>query len=435
MYPLKPLKVFALSALQDDPRCMARMERMLDAVEPADDEIVWITEDNMPDVVEELLRLWPPDETPEGTPVTYTRPFVFTKAYTGDGVPEGVEKLLQWPGDSREGIAQAIRGYFEPIHNYHPFAADQEENRVCWPTWDFGTMMGCPHGCHYCGYGRAGKFFTIGLNLEEFMDTVVPRTIRKHPWQKCFRMIGWSADMIAFEPEYGCFDLYTRKLAEFDRYGYFHAASPNVDWIADLPRRDRLIGIFSVTCEAVGRDIEPGTGHAFDRFDAGRKCIEFGVPVRYKFKPTIPVRNWREEYARAVEYALEVSRPESMGFCVIMWMPLERLESIIDLELLDPEFVQAAREAQEEMRDNVCGPFPHHVRKEIYRHFIREARRWDDDVRLFLSTESREMWDELKGELGQDPRSFVCGCSSVALPGPRISLSEGCPHSTYSPLT
>jgi hypothetical protein len=156
--------------------------------------------------------------------------------------------------------------------------------------------------------------------------------------------------------------------------------------------------------------------------------------VRYKFKPMIPVRHWREEYARAIEYALQVSRPESVGFCVVMWMSLEALGSLLDLDLLDPDYVAAAREAGPAMAGNVTGPFPHQVRKEIYQHLINEVRKRDRDVLLYLSTESREMWDELKSSLGQSPSFFFCGCSSVAVPGGKLRLSAGCPHSTYWPL-
>lgn len=434
MYPLKPLKVYAHTMVRDDPRCIRRMERMLGAMEPADSEVVWVDDGNMADVAKELETLWPPPQAPEGTPLEYTRPVVFTNVFTGEELPSIEEKMRSFPEGTPGTHVQSIMGYFNNIQPYHPFEKDQAENRVCWPTWDFATMLGCPHGCRYCGTGTGGRFFTVALNIEQFMDEVVPRTAAKFPWQKCFRMIGWGADMIAFEPEYGVFDLYTKKLAELDLYGYFHAASSNVEWIADLERKDRLIGIFSVTCEAVARDIEPGTGHAFDRFDAGAKLEAMGVPFRYKFKPMIPVRNWREEYARAIEYAMSVSHPESVGFCVIMWMSLETLAAKIDLELLDPEFVQAARDAAAEMEGNVCAPFPHHVRKEIYRHLISEVRRWSKDTKLFLSTESREMWDELAEEMGQDPRYFLCGCSPVAPPGGKLTLSKGCPHSTYKPL-
>jgi len=435
MYPLQPAKLVAWYELKADPRCMARLERMLDALGRAPEEVVWATPQNLAEVSQELAAAYPPAVVPAGVPETFMRPLVFTTGWLEDELPDDEETLLTWPEDTDKGIAKQIMGHVAPIGEYHPYQRDQEQNRVCWPTYDFCTMTGCPHGCHYCGYGKGGKFMTLALNVEDYMDVVVPRSIAMRPWQKCFRLIGWSADQITVEPEYGAFDLFTKKLAEYDRYGYFHSAGPNVEWIADLERKDRLIAIFSVTGERVAQAFEPGTGdHAFARFDAGRKLNAMGVPVRYKFKPMIPIAGWREDYAEAIEYMMRVSEPESVGFCVIMWMSLEALGQKLDLKLLDPAYVQAAREAAAELEGNVCAPFPHHVRKEIYQHLIREVRKYDREVPLYISTESREMWTDLAGELGQNPNAFFCGCSSVALPGRKLSLSEGCPHSTFTAL-
>jgi DNA repair photolyase len=435
MYPLQPLKLVAWHELKNDPRCMARLERMLDALGRSGDEVVWADPQNLAEVSQELATAFPPAAVPAGVPETFMRPLVFTTGWLEDELPDDDEALLTWPEDTDKGIGKQIMGHVAPIGEYHPYAKDQAENRVCWPTYDFCTMTGCPHGCHYCGHGKGGKFMTLSLNLEDYMDVVVPRSIAMRPWQKCFRLIGWSADQITVEPEYGAFDLFTKKLAEHDRYGYFHSAGPNVDWVADLERKDRLIAIFSVTGERVAQAFEPGTGdHAHARFDAGRKLNAMGVPVRYKFKPMIPIEGWRDDYARAIEYMMRVSEPESVGFCVIMWMSLEALGQRLDLSLLDPEYVQAAREAAEQMEGSVCAPFPHEVRKEIYQFLSREVRKYDSEVPLYISTESREMWTELAEELGQNPNAFFCGCSSVALPGRKLSLSEGCPHSTFSPL-
>jgi len=433
MYPLTPIKVYALDCIKDDPRCAARMERMLKAIEIDMSDVVYITEENLPEVVDELRHLWNPESVPEGKVKSYTRPLVFTTMELSGNRPDLKPLLQRCPEGTPLGYLNDIFGYITPIINWHPHELDQKINMVCWPTYNFGTMKGCPHGCHYCDAGKSGKYITIALNLEDYMEQVVVPAIEKYQWNKCFRMIGWNADLIPFEPEYGLFDLFTRTLAQYDRYGHFHTASANVEWMAELPHRDRLLGVWSTTCEAVARDIEQGAGSAIDRIEAGRKCQEMGIPARYKFKPMIPIRNWREEYSHIIKQTFERSSPESIGFCVIMWMDIDTLLNKIDVDLLDPEYVEAARRESERLKDVRTGPFPHSVRAEIYRFLINEVRRWDKDVLLYVSTESREMWDELSGELGQDPLTYVCACSSVAVPGSRLALSSELRYSTYHP--
>ena len=433
MYPLTPLKVYALDRVRDDAAYVTRMERMLSALENPP-EVTWITEKTLPDAMAELQELWPPSEVPPGQTRSFMRPLVFTCMDLSYHRPDLKPLLDRCPeGTSRSALGRVL-GHMTTAVDQHPHQRDWRENCVCWPTYNFGTMNGCPHGCLYCGEGRAGKFLAIALNLEEHMEKVVGPVIEAYPWNRVFRMILGGADLITFEPEYGLFDLFTRKLAEYDgRYGHFHTTSSNVEWIADLPHRDRLVGVWSTTCEAVARDIEMGTGKAIDRIDAARACQEMGIPVRYKFKPVIPVRNWQEEYAWILEQAVTRTRPESIGFCLYIWNTYASMASTMPLDLLDPDCVAAAHDQAEQMKNLRAGPFPHEVRRAIYRFLIQEVRRWDRDVPLYVCTESREMWDELKDELGQDPRAYVCGCSSVAVPGGGLGLSPAFRYSTYHP--
>ena len=433
MYPLTPLKVYALDRVKDDPACVARMERVLRGLANTP-EIMWINEQNLPEAVAELNTLWPPAEIPEGQVRSYTRPIVFTTIDLSYKRPDLTPLLSRCPEGTSLNDLGYIFGHMITAIDQHPHARDQMHDCVCWPTYNFGTIAGCSHGCLYCGAGRCGRFLAMALNLEEYMEKVVVPVIEANPWNKVFRMILSGADLITVEPEYGLHDLFTQTLAKYDdRYGCFHTASYNVDWLADLPRKDRLVGVWSTTCETVARDIEGGTGKAIDRIEAGRKCQEMGIPVRYKFKPIIPVRNWREEYAAIIEQALKRTQPESIGFCLYIWNTFESMEATLPLDLLDPDCVAAARESVEQMKDKRTKPFPHDTRKEIYQFMAREVRRWNQDVLLYVSTETREMWDELADELGQDPNAYVCGCSSVAVPGGKLALSPGLRYSTYHP--
>lgn len=434
MYPLTPLKVYVLDRAGDDPVCAARMERMLNGLGRKPDRVVCITEKNLPEVVAELAGLWPPATVPPGAVRSYCRPLVFTTIDLSARRPDLAPLLERCPPGTSPGTLAKIYGHFTIAVDQHPHQRDQEKDMVCWPTFNFGTMCGCPHGCTYCGDGREGKFIAVGLNLEEYMEKVVGPVIELYPWNKVFRMILNGADLITFEPEYGLHELFARKLAQYEgRWGHFHTSSSNVEWMADLPHRDRLVGVWSTSCEAMARDFEPGAGPVSRRVEAMRKCQEMGLPVRVKFKPVIPVRNWRQEYASIIELALTRLRPESMGFGMYMWQTCEQMCRSLAVDLLDPACVEAARQSAAEMKGVTTGPFPHEVRKEIYRHLIREARRWDKDIPLYISTESRRMWDDLKDELGQDPRCYICGCSSVAVPGRKLALSPAFRYSTYHP--
>jgi len=428
------MKIYALDRVFDDPPCVTRLERMVAALEKTPDDVVRITDESLPDVVGELHELWPPEEVPPGHVRSYMRPLVFTTMDLSYKRPDLKPLISRCPKGTKLGDLERIFGHMPAAIDQHPHERDRNDNVVCWPTYNFGTMMGCPHGCLYCGAGRTGKFIAIALNLEDYMEKVVGPVVEENPWNKVFRMILNGADLITFEPEYGLHDLFTRKLAEYEgRYGHFHTTSPNVEWMADLPHRDRLVGVWSTSCEAGARDFEPGTGRAIDRVEAGRKCQEMGIPARYKFKPVIPVCNWREEYASTIEQMLKRSDPESIGFCLYRGNTYDSMSKTLPVDLLDSQCVDAAREAAGEMKGAKAGPFPHHVRAEIYRFFISEIRRWDKDVLLYVSTETREMWDELKDELGQDPRSYVCACGSAAVPGRRLALSPAFRYSTYHP--
>lgn len=432
MYPLTPRKVYVLDRVYQDPRCVARLERMLVAL-ACDPELTVVTDDNLGDVVAEQHALFSAPEGAGSNEHSYDRPLMFTTIELRRRQPDLRELLPKCPAGTSLRDLQKIYGYLALAVDQHPHQKDQQQDMVCWPTINFGTAIGCSHGCAYCGEGRGGRVLTIGLNLEEYLEQIVGPMIEYNPWNRVFRMILNGSDLMTLEPEYGLFDLYTRKLAEFeDRYGHFHTITDNVEWLADLEHKDRLVGVWSTTCEAVARDLEPGGGTAVARIEAARKVQDMGIPVRYKYKPMIPVKNWQEEYDEALKCALTLTQPESIGFAIYMWNTYDSMSRTLPLDQLDPHCLKIAEEAQATNMGRQ-GPFPHELRRDIYRELIASARKYSDDVLLYVCTESRRMWDDLGDELGQDPRWYHCGCGSVALPGRHLGLNGGLRYSTYHP--
>jgi hypothetical protein len=431
MYALKPHAVYALKALRDDTDAAARMERMLGAIGVADDDVRWFERSEAPEVVETLTAWEPEHDADSALPWQHQRALVFTQIQL-DGTAADDPVMTQAPDSVPSAELRAALGYLQLVRDTHNPTNDRQADLVCWNTQDFGLMVGCPHGCQYCGHGRNDKMIVVGANVAQYMSRVVEPTILAHPGQRCFRLLGWGADIATFEPEYGAFESFLSTLAAYDCYGYFHTAGDNVDWVEQLSDRDRLIGVWSLTTEAGGDIIEPGAPSPAARIAAARKVQDWGVPVRFKFKPTIPLRNWREEYSREVRRIFEHTRPESIGFAVLMWMPFERMAAMIDLEALDPEFVDAARSAADELRNVRTGPFPHHMRAQVYRFLIDEIRSHDPAVPIYVSTESNRMWEDLREKLGQNPRSFICGCNPIEAPGPRMLVSPTLNCSTFA---
>jgi DNA repair photolyase len=376
------------------------------------------------------LQDWPPQQDIPGVPIQHRRPLVFTHLKL-EGTADGDPRVATCPDDVPRSYLLHVLGYIPPTQDFHAYDSDETRNMVCWPTRDFGIMNGCSHGCFYCSDGYAGKFLALGMNIQEYMEKIVGPTIEAMPQQRCFRLIGWQADIISLEPEYGAFASFLAKLAQYpDRYGYFHSNSDNVDWVQNVPHRDRLIGVWSLASEQVARLVEPASPSASARIEAMRKLNDWGVPVRVKFKPVVPIVGWRHDYARLIDQLFTRAKPETIGFCCLIWMSLETLKQRFD-GLIDPQFMQAAEDAAEEMKDQTHSPFPHAVRADMYRHLIAEVRKHDPRIPIFLSTETREMWVELEKEVGQKATSFLCGCNPVQVPGPRLHLTEGIRRSTF----
>jgi spore photoproduct lyase len=420
MYPLTPSKVYAHEALRDNPDAMTRMRRFLATMKYAEDAVDWYTHEDSIRVSREVAQ-WNPDRGVANW--KYCQPVVFTNfAVTGTLEEDAVYKSR--PTDVPLFNLPHILGYLPHFRLHHGKKEDAEGNMVCWPSNFLSVSDGCSHGCVYCGTGRGGKALVIALNVHEYLQKVIRKVVEDNPWQKCFLMMG-SADLATLEPEYGLYEDFLNLLGEYeDRYGYFHTNGDCVDWVKDLTRRDRVMAVWSLASNEAGAVLEPCAPSASSRIAAMARLNELGVPVRVKLKPVLPIRGWRESYAGTIKELLTKARPETLGFTSLIWMDYERLTKTFDLDQLDPTFVEAAREAQEEMKATRHGPFPHAKRAELYRFLIQEARKHDPKIPLFVSTETTEMWDELAEELGQDPNHFFCGCNPILAPGPRFVPSE-----------
>jgi len=414
MYKMKPPAVYVHESVIGDAECEARRDRVLAATGVRDYQVV--ADNDIPSMLKQpqWVRLagaaGARDELHD--PVLYFNTFSF-----GNDFEARRDRIVAATGCDPQVVSPDLLGY----EHFTWFNSGQDADdikprmdHVCRPAWRLHTGRGCAHQCFYCGL--AG-FIVAGLNMTEYLQRL-DRLVDANPWEPTY-LLDDVADVLALEPELGVFG----DIAEYfgrkdDRYLIIHTKSANVDFLEQLDHRGHTIMTWSLSGTTQSQQLEPITGSTTERIEAAAKCQQWGYPVRFKFKPIVPVRDWRDEARQMIRTVFNRTSPDNLSLTMLMWMEFSALEQIVDLDLLDPEFVDAARRAANEETDEPkMRPFPHEMRKKVYEFFIDEIRAIDRDVPLTICTESLTMWKDLGPKLGLRPDNYTCGCGPQSTPG------------------
>ncbi len=408
MNPLSPPTVYVFDDVFGDAVSLQRTERMLASIGRSVASCERVTEADIPEMIRR--NGWQTARNRQGTHGPHTDPsLVFRRMGFGEE-PDVRGILSACPPGTSDWLVLNLLGYGRRnIHHEPPTSG-----RVCRPRYQFDTLYGCPHGCKYCPAGKVAVVFT---NIEEWIERDVAPITRANPWQKVFMFNSALSDTLCFEPEYGLVKALARFYAATpDQYQLIHTKTGNADALVGLDHRGRTIALWSLTSESVSRDVEPGSGTMMERIAAARRCQQAGYPIRFKFKPIVPVRNWRQECRAMVEAVFANTRPDNVGLCTVAWMGAEEFRQAFDVATLDPAFVKAMDDAAGSMKGIATGPFPHEVRAEIYSFYLDEIRKHNETVPVFLCTESPRMWDEFAPRLGLKASDYACGCGPQCPP-------------------
>lgn len=418
----QPPRMYVLRDVWGNSHAARRAERLAEAWSGI--EVRNFTYDELPDIVVEegwdhFPRMGTMKEVPPPIPVLglfrFDRETVaadaarMRKAYTGDG---------QFPFELAAG-----EGAFTFFCSVSPnFACSNlselrpNPEHVCRPQWRLHQGQGCPHQCSYCSLGG---YLISHLNTEEYIERLGD-LLRQNPWQKTW-LYDDAMDVLTLEPQLDTLGPLMRFFQSTkDRYLIIHTKSDRVQAAIEAGAPRNTIITWSLTGPTQSSQLERGSGTTESRVDAASRCQEAGITVRYKFKPIVPVRNWREEAERMIDLALSKTRPDNLSMTVLIWMNVGQLKGCIPPDLLDEDCLRAAEEAATNMAESYLGPFPHEVREQIYRHYLAAIRRRNPEVPVTISTESMDMWKSMGKTLGFTPANYVCGCGAGATPDQRI---------------
>ncbi len=461
MYPVSPPAVYAHTSVVAQPRYRRRLMRVVDALETRVEPIVFCDDDTPRMVHEEGLLA---GRTAMGTLDEIPDPILLFNTFRFDGRrDERMAWLAEQGVTANVHAAAALLGYEPWAWECYNLPDDPvRDDKVCRPCWRLHFQNGCVHKCHYCGCG--GLLATM-VNVEDWIENL-DRLITGHPWQQTY-LLEDDADIPGLEPELGCLGHPWQQtyLLEDDadipglepelgclgpiieyfgglhgRYLVIHTKSWNVDWMLDLPHNGNTIVVWSQSADTQSREIEPVCGTTEERIEAARRCQEAGYQIRYKLKPIVPVRGWREEATAMIDMIFERTSPDLISLCVFMWHDVATMKRSLPVELLDPEMLRAAEEARIRPSETMTAPYPEDVRAEIYEHHFREIRRHDPDIPVSLSTENWDMWRRLGPMLGYTATDYVCGCGPNSTPGLRrlqvhpFAVARGGPQGDFDTM-
>jgi hypothetical protein len=402
MRGLTPSAVYACERVREVPEAMARMARMLARM--GGGPVQWLSD-------EELAAL------------AAEKGWGASRRITGDrklADPDVIFNVYSWASeDERQQFAGSYGHKPLPgFHNFRPWNRREGGNprpdgTVCQTAWEIHGARGCLFKCDYCYFDNV---LVIMLDVERFvaqLDLLVrdaPQTLYKYDNQ---------TDILAFEPEYGASRVLSDYFAAQDRAFLMHyTKSDNVGPLLEYEHNGQVMVCWSLSAHTQSRLIEKETATCEQRIEAARRCQQAGYPVRFRFSPMVPVKGWREEIATMVELLFQKTRPDLITLQTLSRFPAyEMLETTLDLDLLDPEFVQAASDHREEMAGKIYGPLPHHIRLAMYRFALEQIRHASPETPVAICLESVDMWEVLSADLRQDPAHYLCACGPDCTPG------------------
>jgi hypothetical protein len=345
------------------------------------------------------------------------------KAYTGTGgfpfgVAAGGDAFIFFCSNTRNFPVKAL-SQLKPCPEH-----------VCRPQWRIHQGRGCPHQCSYCSLGG---FIISHVNTEEYIERLAD-LLARNPWQKTW-LYDDVMDVLTLEPELDTLAPLMRFFESTgDRYLILHTKSDRVHGLIEANAPRNTIIAWSLSGPTQSRTLERVAGTTESRVEAARQCQEAGMTIRYKFKPIVPIKKWREEADYTIDLAMRETKPDNLSMTVLMWMEVDEVRQCIPEALLDEEFLHAADDAKQEMTGSRVGPYPHTVRETIYRYYLDAIRKRAPGLPVTISTESLDMWKSMGKDLGFTPGTYVCGCGAGATPN-LLKLDTNPWHDAKAALT
>lgn len=414
MLPINARGVYIKKEAHEDPRSMARIERMLPHIR-FDGDVTILDDEGLHQLVQdERLNGMPR----HGVKADEVEPVVIFNQYLYHHSPEERQRREQ-------AYPELFRGGLKHYSGYGGWdwrkSGDDEYRRttglVCQPAYAIHSFWGCHFRCAYCNLGNVANVY---VNLEDWIEHIREGlcNLEKSPKQTLFQWDN-GTDIVCWEPEYGGTKLLVELFAEQeDRYLELYVGkSDNVDFMLDYDHRGHTVCCWSLSTETQARAVEKRTASMEARIASARKCQEAGYPVRIRFSPMVPVDGWEDETRHMIRRMCEEIEPEVLTIEPLRFCTYDQMQELFAPGVIDPEFLAAMRELQEDAEAWDKSQFPDELRARMYRVVLDEMKQHAPKTPVGLCREKRRIWDLFRDDfarMGQRPDNYVCNCGPTS---------------------
>jgi hypothetical protein len=115
-------------------------------------------------------------------------------------------------------------------------------------------------------------------------------------------------------------------------------------------------------------------------------------------------------------------RPDMLTIETIRYLDLPAMEELLDLTLLDDDFLEAVRRPQGGKHPHGC-ELPHEYRQEVYEFIIGHLERLKPDMPYAFCRETFDMWNKFGVSFarhGQTTRRYLCNCGPHCAPATAV---------------
>ena len=417
MFPIKARGVYIKKEAAEDPRSMARIERMMPfiehpgEVETIDDE-AWhrlVCDANLnqiPDLGDGRHGMHGDDVEP----VVVFNQFLYQHTES-----ERRQRRERFPELFRIGQYSGYGGWDwrssgEPGYR-------ERTGVICQSGFAMHSVWGCHFRCAYCNLGRVANIY---VNLEDWIDRIETglEGLDDEPPQTLFQWDN-GTDIVCYEPEYGgtqlLIDLFARQP---DRHLELYVGKSNhVDYFLDYDHRGHTTCCWSLCTETQWQHAERGTASMEARLESARKCQEAGYGVRVRLSPIIPIVGWQDDIQAMIRRMFEQIDPEVLTIEPLRFHTHEQLQRNFTAGLLDPAFLESMLTIPDSAEAWRKSQFPTRMRLEIYRAVLDAVAAVSPRTPVAMCREQREVWEVLSadfGRMGQHPDDFVCNCGTYS---------------------